>query len=69
MNTATFDTELSDAFEGGAIRQRELRLGSREAAGLRDAGARVTVLAPSGDKFWYEIAFQGEDLNGMLQPS
>ncbi|HIY16743.1 MAG TPA: hypothetical protein H9839_05355 [Candidatus Intestinimonas stercorigallinarum] len=53
---------LSDAFRGGELRRRELRLTVREAAYIRRRlPVRLVPLGPGGDKTWYEIIFQGAE--------
>ena len=56
------DKKLSQAFAGGAVRRRELRLTAGEAAWMAARyPARVIPLGPGGDKGWYEIIFQGAE--------
>ena len=51
---------LSDAFRGGELRRRELRLTPEEADYIRaHSAARLTPMGESGGKTWYEITFQG----------
>ena len=53
---------MSDAFRGGELRRRELRLTVREAAYIRRRlPVRLVPLGPGGDKTWYEIIFQGAE--------
>ncbi len=53
---------LSDAFEGGERRVRELRLGREEARAVKALpGVRVTALGESGrEKTWYQVELRGE---------
>lgn len=56
------DKKLSEAFAGGGIRRRELRLTDEEAAwAAARYPARVVPMGPGGDKYWYEIIFQGAE--------
>ena len=56
------DRMLSEAFAGGGVRRRELRLTAEEAAwAAARYPARVVPLGPGGDKHWYEITFQGAE--------
>ena len=59
---AQLDKTLSEAFAGGGVRRRELRLTSEEAAwAVARYPVRVVLLGPGGDKNWYEIIFQGAE--------
>ena len=59
---AQLDKKLSEAFAGGGIRRRELRLTDEEAAwAAARYPVRVVLLGPGGDKNWYEIIFQGAE--------
>ena len=59
---AQLDKKLSEAFAGGGIRRRELRLTDEEAAwAAARYPVRVLLLDPGGDKNWYEIIFQGAE--------
>ena len=59
---AKLDKKLSQAFAGGAVRRRELRLTAGEAAWMAARyPARVIPLGPGEDKGWYEIIFQGAE--------
>ena len=59
---AQLDKKLSEAFAGGGIRRRELRLTDEEAAWVAARyTARVVPMGPGGDKYWYEIIFQGAE--------
>ena len=59
---ARLDKKLSEAFAGGGVRRRELRLTDEEAAWVAARyPARVVPLGPGGDKNWYEIIFQGAE--------
>ena len=59
---AKLEQTLSDAFRGGALRRRELRLTGEEAAYIRARfPAQVLPMGPAGDKGWYEIIFQGAE--------
>ena len=56
------DRMLSEAFAGGGVRRRELRLTDEEAAwAAARYPARVVPLGPGGDKHRYEIIFQGAE--------
>ena len=56
------DKKLSEAFAGGGIRRRELRLTDEEAAWVAARyPARGGPMGPGGDKYWYEIIFQGAE--------
>ena len=56
------DRMLSEAFAGGGVRRRELRLTDEEAAwAAARYPAQVVPLGPGGDKHWYEIIFQGAE--------
>ena len=56
------DKKLSEAFAGGGIRRRELRLTDEGAAWVAARyPARVVPMGPGGDKYWYEIIFQGAE--------
>ena len=59
---ARLDKMLSEAFDGGGIRRRELRV-TPEGGGWVAAHypVRVVLLGPGGDKNWYEIIFQGAE--------
>ena len=53
---------LSDAFRGGDIRRRELRLTGEEAAYIRAHFAAVVLpMEPEEGKSWYEITFRGAE--------
>ena len=53
---------LSEAFAGGAVRRRELRLTDQEADWLRSRyPVLVRPIGPGGEKNWYEITFQGAE--------
>lgn len=59
---AQLDKKLSQAFAGGGIRRRELRLTGEEAAwAAARYPVRVVPMGPGGDKHWYEIIFQGAE--------
>ena len=59
---AQLDKKLSQAFAGGGIRRRELRLTDEEAAwAAARYPVRVVPMGPGGDKHWYEIIFQGAE--------
>ena len=59
---AQLDKKLSEAFAGGGIRRRELRLTGEEAAWVAARyPAPVGPLGPGGGKYWYEIIFQGAE--------
>ena len=59
---AQLDKKLSQAFAGGGIRRRELRLTDEEAAwAAARYPVRVVPMGPGGDKRWYEIIFQGAE--------
>ncbi|WP_130848787.1 hypothetical protein [Intestinimonas timonensis] len=59
---AQLDKKLSEAFAGGGIRRRELRLTDEEAAwAAARYPVRVVPMGPGGDKHWYEIIFQGAE--------
>lgn len=59
---AQLDKKLSEAFAGGGIRRRELRLTDEEATwAAARYPVRVVPMGPGGDKHWYEIIFQGAE--------
>ena len=59
---AQLDKKLSEAFAGGGIRRRELRLTDEEAAwAAARYPVRVVPMGPGEDKHWYEIIFQGAE--------
>ena len=59
---ARLDKMLSEAFDGGDIRRRELRLTPEEAGWIAARyPVRVVPLGSGGDKNWYEIIFQGAE--------
>ena len=59
---AQLDKKLSEAFAGGGIRRRELRLTDEEAAwAAARYPVRVVPMGPGGDKHWYEITFRGAE--------
>lgn len=59
MITIEIERTLTDAFQGGACRRRELRL-TREEADYIAGHFPVHMTAMStGEKAWYEITFQG----------
>lgn len=56
------EQRLSEAFAGGEIRRRELRLTGEEAAYVTARyAAQVRPIGPGGEKNWYEIIFQGAE--------
>lgn len=57
------ENKISDAFQGGEIRCRELRLSGEEAEYICDqyCGARIIQIGPMSDKAWYEISFEGAE--------
>ena len=62
MPTIEIESKIADAFRGGEIRRRELRLTDEEAAWVAARyPARVVPMGPGGDKYWYEIIFQGAE--------
>ena len=62
MTRIEIERALSDAFQGGEIRRRELRLSQEEAEAIRASfPARLAPLGESGGKTWYEITFQGAE--------
>ena len=62
MTTLEIEQVLSDAFRGGELRRRELRLSQEEAEAIRASfPARLAPLGESGGKTWYEITFQGAE--------
>ena len=59
---AQLDKKLSEAFAGGGIRRRELRLTGEEAAYIRAHFAAVVLpMEPEEGKSWYEITFRGAE--------
>ena len=62
MTKIEIEHTLSDAFRGGDIRRRELRLSTEEADYIRTySAAQLTPTGESGGKTWYEITFQGAE--------
>ena len=60
MTKIEIEHTLSEAFQGGELRRRELRLSPEEAEYIRaHSAARLTPMGESGGKTWYEITFQG----------
>ena len=60
MTKIEIEHTLSEAFRGGELRPRELRLSPEEAEYIRaHSAARLTPMGESGGKTWYEITFQG----------
>ena len=59
MTKIEIEHTLSEAFRGGELRRRELRLTQEEAAYIRAHwAARLAPMGESGGKTWYEITFQ-----------
>lgn len=59
IEKADLEARLSDAFRGGEVTARELRLTAAEAKETR-AWARVTPLpGAGGDKGWYRVCPKG----------
>lgn len=51
---------ISAAFQGGAVRRRELRLTADQADYIRAHwAARVVPMEPRENPGWYEVIFQG----------
>ena len=62
MPTIEIESKIADAFRGGEIRRRELRLSTEEADYIRThSAAQLTPTGESGGKTWYEITFQGAE--------
>lgn len=62
MPTIEIESKIADAFRGGEIRCRELRLTGEEAAYIRAHFAAVVLpMEPEEGKSWYEITFRGAE--------
>ena len=55
------EQKISDAFQGGEILTRELRLTSREADDSRTHYQASLTPLTVGDGAWYEISFRGAE--------
>ena len=55
------EQKISDAFQGGEILTRELRLTSREADYIRNHYQASLTPLTVGDGAWYEISFRGAE--------
>ena len=61
MPTIEIESKIADAFRGGEIRCRELRLTGEEAAYIRAHFAAVVLHGAGRGKSWYEITFRGAE--------
>lgn len=62
MSTIEIENLLSEAFRGGELRRRELRLTDWEAEYIRTHfQADLTSLERGPEKSWYEIIFRGAE--------
>lgn len=62
MFTIEIERKITEAFRGGELRCRELRLSGEEAEYIRTHfSASVTPMGPESGKSWYEISFQGAE--------
>ena len=55
------EQKISDAFQGGEILTRELRLTSREADYIRTHYQASLTPLTGGDGAWYEMSFRGAE--------
>ena len=62
MSERSCSTAPWDAFEGGRVRRRELRLSPQEVSALRREcpGAELEELSPAqGGRQWYRVTLEG----------
>lgn len=59
IEISALERTLSDAFHGGEVLRRELRLSREEAEFLRSRAILTPMPGASGDKAWYEVRFKG----------
>jgi len=60
IEKAALEAAVSDAFRGGEIKRRELRLSPGEAEQLRRYAVLSPMPGPAGEKRWYEVCPKGE---------
>ena len=61
MTKIEIEHTLSEAFRGGELRRRELRLSPEEADYIRTHYQASLTPLTAGDGAWYEISFRGAE--------
>lgn len=61
MTTIEIEQKISDAFQGGELLRRELRLTRQEAEYIQSHYPASLSPLTVGERAWYEIIFQGAE--------